>query len=87
MHFMMKESVPKIDFTTVNVRLPKSDYERLRKVVEKLPSGSNANNFVVKCVQSCLDMIETSPGDAPKLPQFLGVCKYAVNYDEEVTVR
>ena len=81
----MSKSVPKIDFTTVNVRMPKSDYERLRAVVEKLPSGSNANNFVVKCVQACLDMIETPSGKAPKLPQFLGVCKYAVNY-EELTV-
>ena len=74
---------PKPDLSTVNVRMPSEEYERMQRIIEILPSGSNSNNFVNKCVSACLDIIE---GDGLDLPRFLATCRFARTYDSEPEV-
>ena len=70
---------PRPDLSTVNVRMPTEEYERMQRVIEILPS-SNSNNFVNKCVRACLDIIE---GEGLELPRFLATCRFALSYDSE----
>lgn len=68
----------KID-KAIGLRFDRETHDKLVKVCEKLGNIS-INSFALESVKSCIDMIESND---PKLPKWVAVQRFNLNYKPE----
>tara|TARA_Y100001963_G_scaffold71453_1_gene99372 strand:+ start:10586 stop:10864 length:279 start_codon:yes stop_codon:yes gene_type:complete len=73
----------KLTLNTLNVRMNCEDYTRLQELCQELSergAKTNVSSFVNDAVLGAMAMIEQPK---PKLPRFIGVARYAKEYEPE----